>query len=125
MPRVNLALFLALIWPHVSFGAESSDSPVVQGRRPIMAEPFLRTGDAVALCLLRERQWQDFCNGLVQGYADYVVIRKKACIPATVTRQDLVAVFAGPHVVVSTGYIDDLPAFETAVELFISHFPCD
>ena len=125
MPRVNLALFLALIWPHVSFGAGSSDSPVVQGRRPIVAEPFLRTGDAVALCLLRERQWQDFCNGLVQGYADYVVIRKKACIPATVTRQDLVAVFAGPHVVVSTGYIDDLPAFETAVELFISHFPCD
>ena len=125
MPRVNLVLFLALIWPHVSFGAESSDFPVVQGRRPVVAEPFLRTGDAVALCLRRERQWQDFCNGLVQGYADYVVIRKKACVPATVTPQELVAVFAGPHVVVSTGYIDDLPAFETAVVLFISHFPCD
>ena len=125
MPRVNLALFLALIWPHASFGAESSDFPVVQGRRPVVAEPFLRTGDAVALCLLRERQWQDFCNGLVQGYADYVVLRKKACIPATVTLRDLVAVFAGPDVVVSTGYIDDLPALETAVEMFIRHFPCD
>ena len=125
MPRVNVALFLALIWPHASLGAENPDFPVVHGHRPVTTEPFLRTGDAVALCLRRERQSQDFCNGLVQGYADYVVIRKKACIPATITPQELVAVFAGPHVVVSTGYIDDLPAFETAVEMFIRHFPCD
>jgi len=97
----------------------------VAERRPVVPEPFLRTGDAVALCLSPESQWVDFCNGLAQGYAEYAMLHDKACIPYGTSRRELVQVFTGPDVVVSTGYIDDLPAFETALEMFIKHFPCD
>jgi len=94
------------------------------GRASAFPEFFARTGDAVALCLRPEPHWQDFCNGLVQGYAEHAVLTGKACIPPGTTRRRLVEVFTGPDVVVSTGYIDDLPAYETALEMFIRHFPC-
>lgn len=104
--------------------ADGSGMAVAE-RRPVVPEPFLRTSDAVALCLSSEPRWVDFCNGLAQGYAEYAMLHDKACIPYGTTRRELVEVFIGPDVVVSTGYIDDLPAFETALEMFIKHFPCD
>ena len=118
-------MVLTLCSPATSIAQQGSDGTVAPGRRPVAPEVFLRTGDAVALCLRPEPHWQDFCNGLVQGYAEFAVVRGKACIPLGITRRELVEIFAGPDVVVSTGYIDDLPAFETAVEMFIRHFPCD
>lgn len=92
---------------------------------PSTPEFFLRTGDAVALCLRPEQHWRDFCNGLVLGYAEYAVVSQKACIPFGTPPRQLVEVFSAPDVVVSTGYIDDWPAIETAVEIFIRDFPCD
>lgn len=85
----------------------------------------MRTADAVALCLRREREWIDFCNGLAQGYAEHAILTGLVCIPFGTTRRELVEVFTGPDVVVSTGFIDNLPAIETSVEMFIRHFPCD
>lgn len=89
-----------------------------------MSESYLHTTDAVALCLRRDAQWQDFCNGLMQGYADYAVVEGKVCLPLGITRQELVEIFTSPEIVVTTGYIDDWPALTTAVQLFIQHFPC-
>ncbi len=105
-------------------GGATAAEPQTGGRASIEVEFFARTGDMVALCLRPEPQWRDFCNGVAQGYAEHAVLTGKACIPPGTTRRRLVEVFTGPDVVVSTGYIDDLPAYETALEMFIRHFPC-
>lgn len=87
-------------------------------------EPFMRTDEAVALCLRPEQAWQDFCNGMMQAYGDVAVLSGRACIPPDATRRDLVAAFTTPEVVVSTGFIDNLPAYETAIEMLIRRYPC-
>ena len=73
-----------------TLGAAQTDGAASPGRTPGAPEMFLRTGEAVTLCLRPERQWQDFCNGLVQGYAEYAVLAGRACIPFGVTRRHLV-----------------------------------
>lgn len=95
-----------------------------QGQGWMGPEPFMRTEDAVALCLRREQPWQDFCNGMMQAYGDVAVLTGRACIPPETTRRTLVEVFTAPEVVVSTGYIDNLPALETAMEMLIRRYPC-
>lgn len=107
--------------------AAAATEPAVPtgGRAAYQPEAFLRTGDAVAICLRRETQWIDFCNGLIQGYAENAMLRGAACVPYGTTRRELVEVFTAPEVVVTTGYIDDLPALETAIEVFARHYPCD
>ena len=115
----------AALWLGAPAAAQGAGAEAATGgRASILPELFARSSDAVALCLRPEPHWQDFCNGLAQGYAEYAVLTGKACIPAGTTRRRLVEVFTGPDVVVSTGYIDDLPAYETALEMFIRHFPC-
>ncbi len=120
-----ICLFVTFSLPVSSQAQQGAEGSVAPGRRAVVPEFILRTGDAVAVCLRDQPQWVDFCNGLVQGYAEYVVINQKACIPAGTSRRELVAVFTAPEVVVTTGFIDDWPAFDTAVEMFIRHYPCD
>lgn len=123
----RLLLTLALCLPT---GAGAQDTPAngglsMSGRASMSPEMFLRTGDAVSLCLRNEPQWMDFCNGLMQGYADIAIVTGKACIPFGTSRRELVEIFTSPDVVMTTGYIDDLAAYETAMEVFIKNFPCD
>lgn len=120
-----LGVALALAVPDLAAAQQSAEGATVPGRRPIVPEFVLRTGDAVAICLGDQPQWIDFCNGLVQGYAEYVNLTRKACIPVGTSRRELVAVFTAPEIVISTGYIDNWPAFDTAVEVFIRHYPCE
>jgi len=115
------ATFLML----ASATAQENQSRQANGARPVKPELFLRTGDVVALCLRRELQIQALCEGLAQAYAEVIVLQGKACIPVGTSRQDLLQTLIGPDVVVSTGYIDRLPAFETAKEMFIRHYPCE
>ena len=115
---------LAFLLAGASGDSAWPDTVAMEGRSSNQPEAILRTADAVALCLRREREWIDFCNGLVQAYAEHAILRGAACIPFGVSRRDLVDVFTGPDVVVSTGYVDNLPAIETAVEMFVRHFPC-
>ncbi|GKY89565.1 hypothetical protein [Sinisalibacter aestuarii] len=89
------------------------------------SQTYLHTTDAVAICLRRTPEWQAFCHGLMQGYADYAVVEGKICLPFGTTREQLLEIFTSPEVVVTTGYIDDRPAIETAVQMFIKAFPCE
>lgn len=82
------------------------------------------TRDIVSLCLSANPIWVDFCNGLFQGYNDYLLIKKLACIPFGVGPSELVDIFISPEIVIHSGYIDDWPAIETATEIFMKHFPC-
>lgn len=82
------------------------------------------TRDIVNLCLSTNPIWVDFCNGLFQGYNDYLVVKNLACIPFSVSPRELVDIFISPEIVIHSGYIDDWPAIETAKEIFIKHFPC-
>jgi hypothetical protein len=116
-------VFAALLGAAEAVAQQEQEDPS-GGRAAIASDFFMPTGDTVALCLRPEAHWQDFCNGLVQGYAEHAVLTGKACIPPGTNRRRLVEVFTGPDVVVSTGYIDDHPAYETAIEMFIRHFPC-
>ena len=84
----------------------------------------MRTKDAVALCLSADPHWINFCNGLAQGYADHAILSGKVCFPRNITRRQLVETFTAPEVVVAMGFIDDWPAIETALELFIKRYPC-
>lgn len=92
-----------------------------QGLQP---STVMRTDEAVALCLRPEKAWQDFCNGMMQAYGDLAVLSGRACIPPDTTRRALVETFTAPEVVVSTGHIDNLPAYETAMEMLIRRYPC-
>lgn len=116
-----LVLTLILVQPAVAQDQTATNRPAT---RPVQPEQILRTGDTVALCLRPEDHWQNFCDGLAQAYSEVAMRTGKACIPSGTTRRELVATFIGPDVVVSTGFIDDLPALETAVEMFIRHYPC-
>lgn len=117
-------LLLALLLAVPGAGTAQQGPAPMGGRESFQPETFMRTGDAVTLCLRREPQWIDFCNGLVQAYAENAILKGVACIPFGTSRRELVEVFTGADVVVSTGFIDNLPALETAVEMFVRHYPC-
>jgi hypothetical protein len=116
----KFVLFICL--PVAAMAQQDQISP---GRLPFQPEFALRTGETIALCLRQDPQIVSFCNGLVQGYAEYAVLSGKVCIPPGTGWRDLVDVFTAPEVVVTTGYIDNLPALETALEMFISRYPCN
>ena len=119
-----MMLIALLLMVTVAQAQPSGSDALAPGRRAISPEVFLRTGDAVALCLKPEDSWKQFCDGLLRGYAEYAVLSGKACIPFGTSHRDLVSAFTAPQIVVSTGYIDDWPALETALEVFIQRFPC-
>ena len=120
----GIILALLLAGPALAQAQTQAGTAPGGGRAAFQPEPFLRTADAVALCLRREPEWIDFCNGLLQGYAESAMLRGAACIPFGTSRRDLVEVFTAPEVVVSTGYIDNLPALETAAEMLARRYPC-
>ncbi len=122
---VNRSLLLAFLCAAPVTGAATETAAPTGGRAAYQPEAFLRTGDAVAICLRRDPQWIDFCNGLIQGYAENAILRGAACVPYGTTRRELVEVFTAPEVVATTGFIDNLAALETAIEVFARHYPCD
>ena len=124
MTRLLTCLFLILV-PEIAAAQTNNTVTSDPGRRSAAPELILRSAEAVNLCLRADANWQNFCNGLVQAYAEYANLSGKACIPPDTERRDLVAIFTAPEVVVSTGYIDNWPAMDTAVEMFIKAFPCE
>jgi hypothetical protein len=120
MSRI-IALALLIIAPGLA-AAQAEPPPA---RSDWRTETYLHTTDAVAICLRPHPQWKSFCDGLMQGYADYAVTEGTICLPFGTTRRQLVEIFTAPEVVVTTGYIDDLPAITTATQLFIKYFPCE
>ena len=82
----------------------------------------LRTQHAVQICSIPSQSWVDFCNGLIQGYADFAILSGEACIPVGVTRSQLVNLFSG--MTNTAEYKNDDAALVAAVEIFKLVYPC-
>ena len=87
-------------------------------------EFLLGTQEVVQLCLRQDDTWKNFCNGLIQGYAESANFTQRSCIPSGTKRRSLVEIFIQPEIVVFSGYIDDWPAIDSAAEIFAKYFPC-
>ena len=87
-------------------------------------EFLLGTQEVVQLCLSQNDTWKNFCNGLIQGYAEFANFTVRSCIPSGTKRRSLVEIFIQPEIVVFNGYIDDWPAIDSAAEIFAKYFPC-
>lgn len=84
----------------------------------------LATRNVISICTTADEDWVNFCNGLIQGYADFAVLSDNACFPAGTTRTALVTLFTGEAVIATTAYQNDEPALVAAVELFHKVYPC-
>jgi len=87
-------------------------------------DTILRTQNAYMICTTPDTDWVNFCNGLMQGYADYAVISGKACIPSGVTRTELATLFTSKLVKNTEAYKKDKPAVEEVSEIFSLAYPC-
>ena len=85
---------------------------------------IIRTQNAYSVCTKPDMDWINFCNGLMQGYADYVLLTGQACIPPAVTKTQLVTLFTGKLIKITESYKNDRPALEGAVEVFALAYPC-
>ena len=78
---------------------------------------------ALSLCTIAQPHWVDFCNGLMQGYADYAALVGEACFPTGITRTDLVQLFE-ENVRLTQAWRQDNAAILAATEIFSKQFPC-
>jgi hypothetical protein len=84
---------------------------------------ILTTQEAVKICNIAQTHWVDFCNGLVQGYADYAVLSGGACIPNGTTRTTMVTLFAS-NMASEPTYQGDEPAIISVGRFFSKYYPC-
>ena len=89
----------------------------------VIADTVLSSRDAHELCTTAEMHWVDFCNGLIQGYADFLTAAEIACFPSGTTRTTLVTIFTDqlPN---TQAYADDDLALLAAVEIFGRVYQC-
>ena len=86
---------------------------------------ILRTQNAYSICTKPDMDWINFCNGLIQGYSEYIILSNQACIPVGVTRTQLVTVFTGKLMKMTKAFQSDLPAIEGAKQVFKLAYPCN
>lgn len=86
--------------------------------------PALKMREAYDRCTTADMDWVNFCNGLIQGYADAAIFIGEVCIPEGTTRTDLVGMFTGPWIKYQDAYKYDLPAFFGAMEVLKKKYPC-
>ena len=85
--------------------------------------PVLSSRNAYTLCTTKASHWIDFCNGLIQGYADYASLAEVACIPVGTTRTTLITVYIN-FLPQSEAYEKAGPALEAALEILSKAYPC-
>lgn len=88
------------------------------------AETVLYSRNVYSLCTQEDMDWINFCNGLIQGNADYVVLAGASCIPAGTTRTTLITIFID-RLPSSSAYSNDKPALEAVIEVFSRIYPCN
>ena len=88
------------------------------------SENVLRTKNALQICTRSNANWVSFCNGLMQGYADYVMLAGLACLPQGVTRTELVELFTADQILETTAYKNNDAALAAASEIFAAAYPC-
>jgi hypothetical protein len=121
--RKMTAFALAFIgWSVIGGALAQSARPADRVQKP---GQFISTQELVGTCMPRTGPWADFCNGLIQGYKEYLQQTNIACIPAALSRRELVEILIAPEIVVFSGWIDDWPAIVTAKIIFAERFPCE
>ena len=105
--RLVLIASLLIIIAHISFDSEN----------------VFRTQNALQICTRSNANWVSFCNGLMQGYADYVMLVGLACLPQGVTRTELVELFAADQILETTAYKNNDAALAAASEIFAAAYP--
>lgn len=83
----------------------------------------LSSKGAHSLCTTEATHWVDFCNGLIQGYADYANLSGAACIPKGTTRTTMITVYIN-FLAQSDAYKNDDSALQAAVEILGKAYPC-
>ena len=106
--RSVLIASLLIIIAHTSFASEN----------------VLRTQNALQICTRSNANWVSFCNGLMQGYADYVMLAGLACLPQGVTRTELVELFTADQILETKAYKNNDASLVAASELFVAAYPC-
>ena len=86
-------------------------------------ETVLTSRNAYSLCNTTASHWVDFCNGLIQGYAEYAVLSGNACIPAGTTRTTLITIYTD-RLPQTNAYSKNEPAIMAAVEVLGRAYPC-
>ena len=84
----------------------------------------LEPKEAIRVCNLPHEHWINFCNGLMQGFADYAVLSGNACIPTGTTRTTMVTLFADLKTD-GVNFKDDDPALITANKLLKKYYSCN
>ena len=85
---------------------------------------YISTYDAIDVCTRADMDWINFCNGLMQGYADVIYELDPSCIPDGTTRTQLSDIFTGPAVYNTESYKYNKSAFSAALEVFMYTFDC-
>jgi len=88
------------------------------------SDTILSSQNAYALCTQEVSHWIDFCNGLIQGYADYLGLAGEACIPNGTSRTTMITLFTD-RLPSTSAYSSDEPAFVAAIEVFSRIYPCN
>ena len=83
----------------------------------------LSSKGAHSLCTTEATHWVDFCNGLIQGYADYASLSGAACIPTGTTCTTMITVYIN-FLPQSDAYKQDDSALQAAVEILGKAYPC-
>lgn len=107
----------------LSFIAVVSSLFAVVSTPAVAADNHLSARNALSLCTIAQPHWVDFCNGLMQGYADYASLAGKACFPAGIKRTDLVQLFEA-NVRLTEAWQQDNAAILASTEVFSREFPC-
>ena len=97
---------------------------IVLGHTSFASENVLRTQNALQICTRSNANWVSFCNGLMQGYADYVMLAGLACLPQGVTRTELVKLFTADQILDTKAYKNNDAALAAASEIFAAAYPC-
>lgn len=127
MKRQKLRKMTALAIAFIGWSAIGGvlAQPARPADRAPMPGQFISTQELVDICMPRTGPWADFCNGLAQGYKEYLQLANIACIPANLPRRDVIEILIAPEIVVFSGWIDDWPAIDSAKIILAEKFPCD
>ena len=87
------------------------------------SETSLSARNVYSLCTTEDMDWINFCNGLIQGYADYTVLTGNACIPSGTTRTTMITIFTD-QLPDSQAYKNNYPALAAAEEILSRVYSC-
>ena len=87
------------------------------------SETTLSARNAYSLCTTEDMDWINFCNGLIQGYADYASLSGNACFPTGTTRTTLITIYID-RLPSSQAYNNNESALVAAVEILSRAYAC-